>query len=52
MAVGQYVHCQLIPASLFKLNVCLLAFVGLEVYARFQTIHFKCLMDTTFGIQI
>lgn len=52
MGVGQYVHCQLIPASLFKLDVCLLAFVGLEVYARFQTIHFKCLMDTTFGIQI
>lgn len=42
----------LIPSSLFKLDVGLLSLIRLEVNARLEPVHFKCLVDAAFGIQI
>lgn len=40
------------PSLFLKLDVGLFSLVRLEVDTRLETIHFKCLVDTAFGIQI
>lgn len=45
-------EADVIPISLYKLDISLLSFIRFEVDARLEAIHFEGLVDTSLRVQI